>query len=100
MNFVNLHCQTDMSILDSLISVKGLFARAKELGQPAVAITDHSSLAAIWEAWKISKETDVKLIVGCEFYFKEDASQNDDEKFRHVIEPQACGAGWQPAAGW
>jgi DNA polymerase-3 subunit alpha len=83
-DFVSLHNQTDFSILDSLISPKALFNRAKELGQSAVAITDHGTLAAAWDALKASKDTGVKLIMGCECYFLNDATQTDD-KFRHVI---------------
>lgn len=83
-DFVSLHNQTYFSILDSLVSPKGLFTRAKELGQTAVAITDHGTLANAWDALKASKETGVKLIIGCECYFSND-HENTDEKFRHLI---------------
>lgn len=83
-HFVSLHNQTQFSILDSLITPKALFKRAKELGQTAVAITDHGSLAATWDAWKASKDTGVKLIIGCECYFQNDVS-DVGEKFRHII---------------
>src|SRR5574337_1211156 len=83
-DFVSLHNQTEFSILDSLITPKGLFKKAKELGQTAVAITDHGSLAGAWDAWKASKDTGVKLIIGCECYFQDDAS-NVNEKFRHIV---------------
>ena len=83
-DFVSLHNQTDYSILDSLSSVKELFRRAKELEQSAIAITDHGSLAAAWEALKVSKDTGVKLIIGCEFYFQNDISQPSD-RLRHLI---------------
>ena len=63
-DFVSLHNQTDFSILDSLISTKALFHRAKELGQNAIAITDHGTLASAWDAFKASKETGIKLIIG------------------------------------
>jgi DNA polymerase-3 subunit alpha len=82
--FCSLHNQTDYSILDSLVSTKALFKRAKELGQTAVAITDHGTLAAAWEAWKVSKDIGVKLIIGCECYFQNDAT-NVNEKFRHLV---------------
>lgn len=81
--FVSLHNQTSFSILDSLISVKGLFQKAKELGYPAVGITDHGSIGAAWDAWKASKETGVKLIIGCELYFQNEI--NTEEKFRHIV---------------
>jgi DNA polymerase-3 subunit alpha len=81
-NFVNLHTQTDYSILDSLISVKDLFKKVKELDQKAVAITEHGSLASAWEALKESKNTGIKLIIGCEFFFKDTVN---NEKLQHVI---------------
>lgn len=83
-NFVSLHNQTDFSILDSIISTKALFNKAKELGQPAIAITDHGSLAAAWDALKASRDTGVKLIMGCECYFVNDAKE-PGEKFRHIV---------------
>lgn len=83
-NFVSLHNQTDFSILDSLISPKALLNRAKELGQTAVAITDHGTIASAWDAWKASKDSGVKLIIGCECYFQNDAA-NVHEKFRHIV---------------
>ena len=82
--FVSLNNQTSYSILDSLIEPKALFKRAAELSYPAVGIADHGSLAAIWDAWKASKETGVKLIVGCECYFQDDAA-NINDKFRHIV---------------
>jgi DNA polymerase-3 subunit alpha len=83
-DFVSLHNQTDFSILDSIISVKALFKRAKELDQKAIAITDHGTLAAAWDALKASKETGVKLIMGCEFYFQQTAGTSE-EKLKHII---------------
>ena len=82
--FVSLHNQTDFSILDSLISTDSLFNRAKELGQTAIAITDHGTLAAAWDALKASRKTGIKLIMGCECYFVDDAA-NITDKFRHVV---------------
>lgn len=82
--FVSLHNQTYFSILDSLVSPKELFKRAKELNQSAIAITDHGTLASAWDALKASKEVGVKLIIGCECYFQNDAS-NTEDKFRHII---------------
>lgn len=79
--FVSLHNQTTYSILDSIADVKQLFKKAKELGQKAIAITDHGTISSAWKALKVSKETGVKLIIGCEFYFKEE----NDEKLRHII---------------
>jgi DNA polymerase-3 subunit alpha len=83
-DFVSLHNQTDFSILDSLISPKALFQRAKELGQTAIAIADHGTLASAWDALKASRDTGVKLIMGCECYFVDDAT-NITDKLRHIV---------------
>ena len=45
-----------------------LTARAKELGQPALALTDHGNLYGAIEFYEAAKEAGVKPIVGCEVY--------------------------------
>jgi len=82
--FVSLHNYSHFSLLQSLISPKDLFIRAKELGQSAVAINDTGSLAASWDALKASRETGVKLIIGCEFYFR-DSNKNDEQRPRFIV---------------
>lgn len=82
-DFVSLHNQTSYSILDALPEPKALLQKAKDLGQTAVAITDHMSIAGAWEGLKASKETGVKLIIGCEFYFQDEV--NSDNRLRHLV---------------
>src|ERR1700722_201212 len=83
-DFVSLHNHTHFSILNSLVSPKELFVRAKELGQNAVAVTDYGTLSGAWDSLKVSKETGVKLIIGCELYFVNNTSQKDD-KLRYIV---------------
>ena len=67
--FVSLHNHTELgSPLDGMNDVNKLFDQAKELRHRAIAITDHGTLTAHYDAWKASKRTGVKLIPGCEFY--------------------------------
>ncbi len=82
--FISLHNHTYYSILDALPSPKDLILRAKELGQSAIAITDHGTFSSLWEGYKAAKDNDIKLIVGAEFYFLTDADRKD-EKIRHLI---------------
>lgn len=84
MDFVSLHNHTHYSILDSLIDPEDLLLKVKELGQTAVAITDHGTLASAWKAYKASQKIGVKLIIGCEMYFLDDV-KNTEQRFRHVI---------------
>ena len=41
MSFVHLHVHTEYSLLDGFCKINGLAKRVKELGQNAVAVTDH-----------------------------------------------------------
>lgn len=83
-NFISLHNHSHFSILSSLSSPKDLLLRAKELNQSAIAVTDYGNMAGIWSAYKASKETGVKLIVGCEFYFLDSVSIRNG-KLRFVV---------------
>jgi DNA polymerase-3 subunit alpha len=44
MTFAHLHVHTEYSLLDGFSNIKKLVARVKELGMPAVAITDHGTM--------------------------------------------------------
>jgi DNA polymerase-3 subunit alpha len=70
--------------MDSLIEPEDLFKRVKEIGQSAVAVTDHGTMAGAWDALKYSKALGVKLIMGCEFYFVDDVT-SPNGRMRHVI---------------
>lgn len=83
-NFVSLHNHTCFSMMHSIIKPIDLFTRAKEIGQPAIAVTDSGTIAAAWDAFKASKKTGVKLIIGNEFFFVPDF-KNENEKITHVI---------------
>lgn len=71
-SFVHLHNHADASQLDGLSTVKGLAQVASELGQPAIAVTDHGSMAATFELYKACKEAGVKSIFGIEAYMAPD----------------------------
>ena len=49
MSFAHLHVHTQYSLLDGFSDPKKLVARAKELGMPAVAITDHGTMHGVIE---------------------------------------------------
>ena len=43
-NFTHLHVHTEFSFLDGMAKIKSVTKRAKELGQTALAITDHGNM--------------------------------------------------------
>lgn len=72
MQRVELHNHTWYSLLDGLDSPRESVRRAAELGMPAIAITDHGSLAGVRQFQRACKEFNVKPILGLEAYFTED----------------------------
>lgn len=66
--FVHLHVHTEYSLLDGATRVEALINRVKELGMPAVAITDHGSMFGIIDFYKKAVKAGVKPIIGCEVY--------------------------------
>lgn len=68
MSFVHLHLHTEYSLLDGACRIDGLMDRVKELGQTAVAITDHGVMYGCIDFYKAAKAAGVKPIIGCEVY--------------------------------
>ncbi len=83
--YVNLHNHTTGSIGDGIISPKDLIETIKEIGQTAVAVTDHGSCSALWDSYKAAKKSEIKLIAGCESYFVENSNNDEDTTLRHII---------------
>ena len=68
MSFVHLHVHTEFSLLDGACRIDGLMDRVKELGQTAVAITDHGVMYGCIDFYKAAKASGIKPIIGCEVY--------------------------------
>ena len=90
MSFVHLHVHTQYSILDGQSSISGLFERAKELGMPAIAITDHGNMYGVKEFLKVAKKyPEIKPIIGCEIYvtrhYDHKLKDKDHRGYYHLI---------------
>ena len=68
MSFVHLHLHSEYSLLDGACRIDSLMDRVKELGQTAVAITDHGVMYGCIDFYKAAKAAGVKPIIGCEVY--------------------------------
>ena len=66
MSFAHLHVHTEYSILDGFSNIKALVQRAKDLGMPALAITDHGTMFGVVDFYHAAKEVDIKPIIGLE----------------------------------
>lgn len=68
MDFVHLHVHSEYSLLDGACRIKGLVSRVKELGQAAVAITDHGVMYGCVDFYNECVKNGIKPIIGCEVY--------------------------------
>lgn len=66
--FVHLHLHTEYSLLDGATRISSIADKALELGQDAVAITDHGVMYGAVEFYTALKEKGIKPIIGCEVY--------------------------------
>lgn len=67
-DFVHLHVHTEYSLLDGLPKVAEIVQQAKDLGYPALAITDHGTMYGVVEFYKACKQAGIKPILGVEAY--------------------------------
>ena len=63
-SFVHLHTHSEYSLLDGLSRVTDLVARAKELGMPAIALTDHGALYGAIDFYVAANQAGIKPILG------------------------------------
>jgi len=68
MSFVHLHVHTEYSLLDGACRIDRMMECVKELGQTAIAITDHGVMYGCIDFYKAAKAAGVKPIIGCEVY--------------------------------
>ena len=89
MSFVHLHVHTEFSLLDGACRINKLMDRVKELGQSAVAITDHGVMYGCIDFYKAAKAAGIKPIIGCEVYVArrslEDRVRGMDDKPYHLV---------------
>jgi DNA polymerase-3 subunit alpha len=64
--FVHLHVHTQYSFLDGALKIGQIAARAKELGMPAVAMTDHGNMFGALQLYKACKDVGIVPLLGCE----------------------------------
>lgn len=75
--YISLHLHTCLSIGDSIITVDKLIEKAKELKLKSLAITNHGSMIDVYEFYIKCKENDIKPILGCEVYVKDDTCNSE-----------------------
>src|SRR3954454_13861947 len=77
---VHLHVHSEYSLLDGACGIDALAARAAELGQPALGLTDHGVMNGALEFYRACKKKGIKPILGFEDYLVDDV-KDDAIKF-------------------
>jgi DNA polymerase III subunit alpha len=89
MSFVHLHVHSEYSLLDGFSNLNQLVNRVKELGMPAVALTDHGTMFGAVEFFNAATKADIKPIIGLETYVAargmQDKEYNYDKKSNHLL---------------
>jgi DNA polymerase-3 subunit alpha len=89
--FVHLHLHTDYSMLDGACGIDKLVHRVKELGMPAVAMTDHGNIFGAVEFVNAAHKAGVKPILGCELYICKKEDHNiertppEGDSYHHLL---------------
>lgn len=88
-DFVHLHLHSEYSLLDGACRIKELVSSVKNLGQNAVAITDHGVMYGVIDFYKECKRQGVKPIIGCEVYVAkgdmEDKIKRGGTSYNHLL---------------
>jgi len=86
--FVHLHLHTDYSLLDGACNIQKLVKRVSEIGQQAVAMTDHGNIYGTVEFMDEAEKAGIKPIVGCELYIckKDDhRAPPEGDTYNHLL---------------
>ncbi len=88
-DFVHLHVHTEYSLLDGASRIKDLITVAKQMGMPAIAITDHGNMFGVIDFYKEAKKQGIKPIIGCEVYLapgdRRERTESNGVRYYHLI---------------
>jgi DNA polymerase-3 subunit alpha len=89
MSFVHLHVHSEYSLLDGASRIPALVARAKELGMPALALTDHGTMHGTIDFYRACRRAGIRPIIGVETYLAArsmtDRSTPEDRQRSHLL---------------
>jgi DNA polymerase III subunit alpha len=86
--FTHLHLHTDYSLLDGACDVDKLLKHVEDMGQKAVAMTDHGNIYGAMHFFDAAKKYNINPILGCELYIcqKEDhRADPQGDQYHHLL---------------
>lgn len=89
MSFAHLHVHSEYSLLDGACRIDRLVSAAKDLGQTALAITDHGVMYGVVDFYRACKKQGIKPVIGCEVYVaprsRFDKTFDLDKEYFHLV---------------
>lgn len=82
--FAHLHNHFNYSLLDGFMDIGETLEKCEELNMPAIAMTDHGTMAGTIDFYSKAIETNVKPIIGVECYMVEDMTLREKQTMNHV----------------
>ena len=80
--YVPLHLHSHFSLLDGVATPEEYVKRAKDLGMPGLALTDHGSLSGHRSMYFAAKDAEIKPVLGVEAYICPDRFDKRDKSER------------------
>ena len=88
-NFVHLHVHSAFSLLDGAGRIEDLILKAKKLGMPALALTDHGVMYGAVDFYKAAIANGIKPLMGCEVYVaprtRHQRTPKVDDQLNHLV---------------
>lgn len=89
MSFVHLHVHSEYSLLDGYSNIKSLVRHARDLGMPALALTDHGTMFGAIDFYNAATDAGIKPIIGIESYMAarsmHDREARLDKRSSHLL---------------
>ena len=89
MAFTHLHVHSEYSLLDGACRIKNMAKKAKEMGQTALAITDHGVMYGVIDFYRACNKEGIKPVIGCEVYVaprtRFDKTFDFDKEYYHMV---------------
>ena len=83
--FVHLHVHSQYSLLDGACRIDRITETAKNLGMPALAITDHGNIFGAIDFYRTAKSVGIKPIIGIETYVASGSRLDREGYSNHLV---------------
>ena len=93
LNYYDIHRHDQFSLFDGFGKADQAAKRAKELGYPALGLTNHGNITGLIKHYKACEANDIIPILGCEFYFQ--PKINHEKPYYHLCLFASSLEGWQ-----